>query len=235
MIRGKSVIGIIPARQGSKGLPGKNIKQICGKPLIAWSIESGTRSKYIDTIVVSTDSKKIADIAKRFDANVPFIRPKELATDETNTIDVVLHALNHYEVNLNQKFEYIVLLEPTSPIRQSNDIDLMLEKLDNLSEDFDAIVSLGKVHEHPSIMKTINLQKVESYIGNHTNPTRRQDFPPVFYPFGVAYICKVKVLLAQKTFYPERTTHYIIQRKQCIEIDDECDFLAAEAIMNNMV
>ena len=232
MIDGKRVIGIIPARAGSKGLPGKNTLQICGKPLIAWSIESGKQSKYIDVLIVSTDSEQTARISSSFGATIPFIRPGHLATDEATTIDVVSHALKYLEVEFNQTFEYTVLLEPTSPIRRSDDIDRMLDKLHNFRKNFDAIISLGEVHGHPSILKTINSQKVESFIKVQPEITRRQDNTPVYFPFGVAYICKTTTLLVEKTFYPERLTHFIIQRDQCVEIDDEYDFLMAEAILS---
>ena len=111
MIDGKQVIGIIPARAGSKGLPGKNILQLCGKPLIVWSIESGKQSKYIDVVIVSTDSEQIATISRSFGATIPFIRPANLATDEAATIDVVSHALKYLEIEFNETFEYTVLLE----------------------------------------------------------------------------------------------------------------------------
>ena len=232
MIDGKQVIGIIPARAGSKGLPGKNILQLCGKPLIVWSIESGKQSKYIDVVIVSTDSEQIATISRSFGATIPFIRPANLATDEAATIDVVSHALKYLEIEFNETFEYTVLLEPTSPIRRSDDIDRMLDKLHNSRTNFDAIISLGEVRGHPSILKTINSQKVESFFKDQPASTRRQDNTPVYFPFGVAYICKTTTLLAEKTFYPERLTHFVIERDQCVEIDDEYDFLMAEAILN---
>src|ERR1039458_2068443 len=96
MINGKSVIAIIPARGGSKGLPGKNIRKLCGKPLIVWTIEKALRSCYLDVVMVSTDSQEIADIAQGLDASVPFLRPPEFATDTASSYDVIYHALNHY-------------------------------------------------------------------------------------------------------------------------------------------
>ena len=232
MINGKSVIAIIPARSGSKGLPGKNTKELCGKPLIAWSIESGLTSRYIDVVLVSTDSKEIANIAQEFGASVPFMRPSELASDEATSISVVKNVLDYFQSELNRKFEYTVLLEPTSPIREETDIDSMLEKLEKRSEEFDAIVSLGEVHEHPSIMKRIVAQQFERFVKQLPMPARRQDNEPVYFPYGVAYISKTKTLFETETFFPPRTTFHLIQRYQCYEIDDIYDFISIEAVLN---
>ena len=234
MINGKSVIGIIPARAGSKGLPGKNIKELCGKPLITWSIEAGLKSRYIDVVVVSTDSEEIAEIAREFGASVPFIRPHELATDETPTVDVVKHTLNFYESELSRSFDYTVLLEPTSPVREDADIDSMLEKLEASCKSFDAIISLGEVHEHPSIMKRINSQQVERFSKELHMTARRQDNEIAYFPYGVAYISKTNTFMKEETFYPQRTTYYLIHRHQCFEIDDIYDFISIEAIMRSM-
>ncbi len=129
MIRGQSVIAIVPARSGSKGLVGKNTKLLCGKPLIAWSIEAGLGSQYIDEVMVSTDSEEIAHIASSFGASVPFIRPAELASDVATSFEVIKHALEFYSDKLHKTFDFIVLLEPTSPLRSKVDIDAALENL----------------------------------------------------------------------------------------------------------
>lgn len=231
MINGKSIIAIIPARGGSKGLPGKNIKELCGKPLIAWTIKAGLGSKYIDEVVVTTDSEEIARIARDFGASVPFIRPSELASDTATSFDAVKHAIDFYETELHKKFDYIVLLEPTSPLREKEDIDGMLDKIISMEEQFDAIVSLGEVHEHPSIMKKIMGYEIEPYCMELVMATRRQDNAIAYFPYGVAYIVKTGTLLEEKSFYPSRTTYQMIKRYQCYEIDDIYDFLAIENIM----
>lgn len=233
MINGKNVLGIIPARSGSKGLPGKNIKNLCGKPLIAWSIEAGLGSQYIDEVLVSTDSEEIANIARVFGAAVPFIRPSELASDTATSFDTVKHAIDFYKNELKKEFEYIVLLEPTSPLREKGDIDSMLEKVEEREGQFDAIVSLGEVHEHPSIMKKIVGYGIESYCKDLSMATRRQDNDVAYFPYGVAYIVKTKTLIEEKSFYPSRTTYHFINRHQCYEIDDIYDFLSIESIMKH--
>lgn len=232
MFQEKTFLAIIPARGGSKGLPGKNIKDLCGKPLICWSIEIALKSKYIDHVMVSTDSEEIAFISKQNGAAVPFLRPDYLASDTATTFDTVKHAIDFYKNKLNEEFDYIVLLEPTSPLREDNDIDRMIEKIIDMEKEFDSIVSIGEVHEHPSIMKQVcNINYLIPFCDNLELKTRRQDNGIAYFPYGVAYIVKNKSLLEEKTFYTSRNTFYEIKRYQCYEIDDLYDFLAIENIM----
>ena len=232
MIDDRTVIAIIPARGGSKGLPRKNILQMCGKPLIAWSIEKALKSKLIDTIVVSTDDKEIADIAIQYGAEVPFIRPAELATDTATSYGVVEHALTFYQQKFNKKFYYSVLLEPTSPLREDNDIDLMLTKLNNLHDTYDSIISMGESREHPSIIKRIDGNNYTPYCTELLQTTRRQDNKKAYFPYGVAYITKTESFLNEKAFYTRRSTYHLIQRYQNYEIDDLLDFLCVEKVMS---
>ena len=229
MIKSKKVLAVIPARGGSKGLPGKNIKPLLGKPLIVWTIENAKESKYIDQICVSTDSPEIAAVAESAGVKVPFLRPAELAGDKSTSFEVAKHAIGFYR-NLGQEFEYIVLLEPTSPIRKKTDIDEMLEKLNNSSLNFDSIVSIGATNFSTSLLLEI-INETEFRFPAVTKITRRQDDTPHFYPFGVAYISKINVLLDEKTFYPKRQTYFIIDRSQCYEIDDIYDFTCVEQIL----
>mgnify|MGYP005621606549 CR=1 FL=1 len=231
MYKDKSFLAIIPARGGSKGLPGKNIKELCGKPLIAWSIEAGLKSKYLDEVVVSTDYQNIADIAKQYGANVPFLRPDYLASDTATSFDAVKHTIDFYTDELGKEFDYIILLEPTSPLREDTDIDNMIENIAN-SDNSDSIISIGEAHEHPSIMKRINKDnRLVNYCKELEMKTRRQDNDIAYFPYGVAYIVEIKSFLKEKTFYTKRNTFYEIKRYQCYEIDDMYDFLAIENIM----
>ena len=127
MIKDHKIISIITARGGSKGLPKKNIKKLQGKPLIAWTIEAAKKSKYLDKIIVTTDSKEISEVAKEFGAEVPFIRPSHLATDNSSSFDTIKHALNFQE--FKNDYDIVVILEPTSPLRETKDIDNSLEQL----------------------------------------------------------------------------------------------------------
>ena len=231
MIQEKTVLAIIPARGGSKGLPSKNIRKMCGKPLIAWTIEKAKKSQYLDMILVTTDSPAIASISKKFGAYVPFLRPAELATDQASTYDAIRHALRYLKENEGAEFDYIVLLEPTSPLREDDDIDRMLEQIISGEQDFDSIISVGEVSEHPSIMKRLVGPRLEPFCGELVQTTRRQDNEPAYFPYGVAYIAKAKALLAENTFYTARCTYFSIKRYQNYEIDDVYDFLCTESIM----
>ena len=231
MINGRSVLAVVPARSGSKGLPGKNTKNLCGKPLIAWTIEKALKSSYIDKVVVSTDSQEIADIAVRFGADVPFLRPKEFATDEATSFSVIKHCLGFFEIKNHLKFDYTLLLEPTSPLREDSDIDRAINVLDSQSDDFDAVVSLGMIGVHPWLAKKLMSGTVTPYINETHGATRRQDMDAAFFPYGVVYVSKTKSILESRSFYPIKCGAIVIEPYQCIEIDSEIDFVCVEAIM----
>lgn len=233
MIDGKKILALIPARGGSKGLPRKNILPIYGKPLIAWSVEKGLKSKHVDTVLVTTDSQEIADIARAAGAHVPFLRPSELATDRSSTYDAIRHALTLLEEKEDKTFDYVVLLEPTSPLREDDDIDRMLEQLIGNAADFDSIISVGEVDEHPSIVRRLKGPNLEPFCPELLQTTRRQDNEPAYFPYGVAYIAKTEVLLAENTFYTNRCTYFKIKQYQNYEIDDIYGFLCVESIMKH--
>jgi len=232
MYKNKTFIAIIPARSGSKGLPDKNIKELNGKPLIAWSIETAFKSKYLDDIFLSTDSKVYTEIASKYALKTPFLRPSNLASDNSTNDEVVEHTLNEFKQNFSKEFDYIVWLEPTSPLREDDDIDKMIEKLVDNQNKFNSIVSIGEVDEHPNyIKKVVENDKLKPYCLNLTNTARRQDNDKAFFPYGVAYIAKVDTYLKERTFYTTKNTYYEIEKYQCHEIDDIYNFLCIEAIM----
>jgi N-acylneuraminate cytidylyltransferase/CMP-N,N'-diacetyllegionaminic acid synthase len=226
----KSFLAIIPARGGSKGLPSKNIKKLSGKPLISWTIETAKKSKYLDKIMVTTDSQEIADIAKDVGAEVPFLRPDYLASDTATSFDAVKHTLDHYK---EKNYDYVVLLEPTSPLREDTDIDKMIEKLVASQESADSIISIGEVTEHPNIMKKLTRDdKLIPYIDDCESELRRQEYEAAYFPYGVAYIVKKSALLSEESFYTKKNVFYKIQRHQCYEIDDIYDFICIESIID---
>jgi CMP-N,N'-diacetyllegionaminic acid synthase len=233
MISDSSVIIVIPARAGSKGLPGKNVRPLCGKPLIAWTIEKALRSRHADVVVVSTDGPDIAEVGRRYGADVPFLRPAALATDTASTYDVISHAIEHYQKTEQRTFAYTVLMEPTSPLREDDDVDRMLEELDANASGFDSIVSIGRVSEHPSIMKALVGDRIEPYCPALSHAARRQDNPPAYFPYGVAYIAKTALLLQARTFYVERCMGFPIKRYQNYEIDDIYDWVCVEQVMKH--
>ena len=235
MINNKSVLAVIPARGGSKGLPKKNIKLFFGEPLIYWTIKAGLNSKYIDELMVTTDDAEIANISSGFGAKVPFIRPAKLASDKSPTFNCIKHTIDYYKENTGNSFDIIICLEPTSPLRKKADIDNMLEKLIYNETEFDSIVSIGEVSEHPSIMKKIRDNKYEPFSDQLKMTTSRQDNSPAYFPYGVAYIAKSQSYLSEKTFYTKKSTFYLIERFQCYEIDDYYDFICNELIMKEKI
>ncbi|HEY5590805.1 MAG TPA: acylneuraminate cytidylyltransferase family protein [Paludibacter sp.] len=234
MYNNKRILAIIPARGGSKGLPEKNIKHLRGRPLIGYTIEQAKTSKYIDEIFVSTDSKMIANTAKEFGIIVPFLRPTELAKDTSSSMDVVEHVLSYFE-NRNTFFDYIVLLEPTSPLRKKDDIDNAIQ-LAVSNESADGIISLGEVHmEHPMIVKKVNENgNIMSYIDDVKKISQRQQADKAYFPYGVIYMIKTKVFKREKSFYTNNILPYFIERWQNYEVDDIFDFIAIEAILNKI-
>lgn len=233
MLDNGAVLAIIPARGGSKGLPGKNIKTLHGKPLIGWTIEKAKISKYIDIVMVSTDDMQIANVAKQFGAEVPFLRPSRYATDTASTYDVIRHTIDYYKEVLSLDFKYTVLLEPTSPLREDGDIDRTLSALNESEAEFDSAVTVGMVTEHPAVMKKISCNRITPYYKDIKQKLRRQDNEPAFYPYGVVYAAKTSELIKENTFYTERCMGIPIKRYQNYEIDDIYDFYCVEAVMRN--
>lgn len=231
MIENKKILALIPARGGSKGLPGKNTRAMCGKPLIVWSIDKAKCSKYVDMILVTTDDPEIAKVSSAAGAYVPFLRPVELATDHSSTYDVIRHALNFLFEDKGYKFDYVVLLEPTSPLREDDDVDRMLEHMIHYSKNFDSIISIGEVDEHPSIVRRIKGLELQPFCQEIFQTSRRQDNEPAFFPYGVAYIAKTEVLLEENSFYTKRCLYFKIKKYQNFEIDDIYGFLCVESVM----
>jgi len=232
MINNKKVLAVIPARGGSKGIPSKNIKVLHGKPLIAWSIDEGKKSKYIDKLIVSTDSEKIAEVAKKYGAEVPFMRPAELASDTATSISVMFHALDFLEEQ-NEKYDYVIMLEPTSPLRTVEDIDIALERLaDNKSAK--AIVGVAKLEAgHPEFNVTIKEGGfIKPFLGGDVVIVkRRQDLDDIYFFEGTVYISDVDTLRQKKTFYHELTLAHIVEKYKSFEIDEEMDLIIIEALM----
>lgn len=231
MINGKRVLAIIPARGGSKGLPGKNIRELCGKPLIAWSVEQGLACEYVDAVLVSTDSAEIAAIAARHGARAPFLRPAALAADTASSMDVLFHALD-YLAGGGELFDYVVLLEPTSPLRDVADIVGALELLVNDGH-AESVVGVVKVEAaHPSFLYVVQDGLLRPMSGSQPTGLRRQDIREDYYYLeGSIYASSVASLRKYKSFYHAATAPWIIDRYKAVEIDELCDFIAAEALM----
>ncbi|MBI4982283.1 MAG: acylneuraminate cytidylyltransferase family protein [Candidatus Omnitrophica bacterium] len=229
MYKDKKILALIPARGGSKRLPGKNIKPICGKPLIAWSIEQALKSELIDKVVVSTDDKNIADVSRRFGANVPFLRPEELSTDTATSVDVALHAYE-FMSKQGENFEYIALLEPTSPLRKNGDIDQGIRNLLD-QKHYDCLVSAGLIHlEHPDMAQRIENNLLVPYLPRTVLLEKSGE--KAYFPYGVIYLIKASYLYKERTFFQKESIPLLIERWQGFEVDDELDFFIIEHLMN---
>ena len=234
MYKDKKILGVIPARGGSKGLPGKNIKMLAGKPLIFWTIDAAKKSRYIDEFIVSTDDVKIAEVSRRFGAKVPFMRPRELSMDKTTSIDVMIHALNHFE-DKGICFDYMIMLEPTSPLREADDIDKSIEMLINNRSGAVSIVGIGKVEAaHPVFDVMIdNKGLIKPYVGDFIKAGRRQDLSELYFFEGTVYVSDVKELYKRKSYYHDKTLGYVVPKWKSLEVDDLMDLMCIETILKN--
>lgn len=233
MINQKKVLAIIPARGGSKGLPGKNIRPLQGLPLLAWPIKAALNSRYIDRVIVTTDDTHIAEIAKQHGADVPFIRPAHLALDSSPSSEAILHALDFCAMDEGE-YDYVVLLEPTSPLTESADVDSALEML--IAGNGRAIVGASRVKSsHPVYCATIGDDKFLKpyHRDSFAKPVRRQDVDDLYFFDGSLYISEVKKYRETVTFYHESTLPYIVPAWKALEIDTLLDFFMIEAVMNN--
>lgn len=227
----RKILGIIPARSGSKRVPGKNIRIVVDKPLIAYTIIEAKKSEYIDKLIVSTDSPEIAKISEKWGAEVPFLRPKNLAKDATDIIDVIIHALNYLESKENYIPDLIVLLEPTSPLRTNKDIDSALKK--HIETDADSVVSVVKGdNRHPLKAKKIIKDQIYDYIFEEKKIMRSQDLPEVYFRNGAYYSVKRDILIAKKTLYGKIIRPYIMPNERSIDINEEIDLKLVELILN---
>ena len=235
MYKGKTILGLIPARGGSKGLPRKNIKLLLGKPLIAWTIEQTLASKFLDRVIVSTDDKEIAEISKKYGAEIPFMRPKELAEDNAKGIEVVLHAIDWFRENYKRKqYDLIMLLQPTSPLRKSEDIDKAIELL--FLKEAKAIVSVCEVDHHPLWGNTLPEDGcMKDFIRREVMNKNRQELPIFYRLNGAIYLAYCNYIKERKSFFGEKTFSYIMPRERAIDIDNEIDFELAQILMKNNI
>jgi CMP-N,N'-diacetyllegionaminic acid synthase len=236
MINNKNIIAVITARSGSKGLKNKNILNLHGKPLVTWPIEAALQSKYIDKVLVSTDDKDIATASMKAGADVPFLRDKSLAKDNTPSSDVIIDVLAKIGKD-KINYEYLILLEPTSPLTTSSDIDLAFEKLEANILKYDSIISVAKTESsNPEFSLNINnAGMIEPVSGKFPdNIPRRQDVKETYFLDGSLYISRVATFLSKKSFYHEKTLPFIVPYWKSFEIDTYLDFLCIEAIMTNI-
>lgn len=229
MIENHRVVCVIPARGGSKGIPRKNIKKFADKPLIAYTIEQALLSKYIDRTIVSTEDHEIADIAKHYGAEVPFMRPETLAEDQVATVDVLLHAINWLEEEEKYSFDILVLLHTTTPLRVVKDIDSCIEMLQGTKTD--NVFSVTEAHRNPYFnMVEINKSGYAALV-KQGNFTTRQAAPLVYDMNSSIYVWWKKLLKEKKKIFLDKTKIYIMPKERSIDIDDSIDFKIAEIMI----
>lgn len=230
MIDKHKVICVIPARGGSKGVPRKNIKKLADKPLIAYTIEQALQSEYIDRTIVSTEDKEIADISEQYGAEVPFIRPDELAGNQVPTINVLLHTIKWIEEE-KYSFNILVLLHTTAPLRAVKDIDSCIEMLRDTNAD--NIFSVTQAHRNPYFnMVEIDKQGAVKLVKEGSFSTR-QASPNVYDLNASIYVWWKDVLTNKKSIFPGNTRIYPMPKERSIDIDDELDFRIAEYLFRN--
>lgn len=231
----RKVLGIIPARGGSKDIPQKNIRLLGGKPLVVWTIEGAKKSKSLNRLVLSTDSEEIAEIAEKYGAEVPFLRPAELARDDSPTIDVIRHCLEHLKKAENYSPDAVVILQPTTPFRKPEDIDkaIALYFQNNMS----TVVSVSKVPGHYSPEWQLVIDDVTGVLTTLKGEnllklkTRRQLLRDTYYRNGEIYVFNPNNVVRKNSIYGDTVTALITETKVNINIDTDIDFECAEFLL----
>ena len=228
MIGNKKVLAVIPARGGSKGIPNKNVVSLMGKPLINWTIEAASSCRYIDHLILSSDDERICSVAKAAGCNVPFLRASELATDDAKTVDVVLDAINR-----TPGFDLVVVLQPTSPLREASDIDNCLELL--IAQGAATAVSVSESRDHPFLVYSMAADsRLDAFLKIDPSVSmRRQDLPPAYSLNGAIYVAEIDWLIASKSFVSLETVGYLMSREASVDIDEPSDLERARMYLSD--
>lgn len=223
------MVAIIPARGGSKGLPGKNIKDLCGKPMIAYTIEEALKSSYITDVIISTDCKEIEKVATKYGAKSHFLRPEYLASDSAKAIDNYLYTVNRLNSEFGYEIEEFVVLQPTSPLRRAEDIDGAIELFKE--KDADSVISYTEEHHPIEWHKYITEEgKFENIFKE--NLLNRQEIKRSFFPNGAVFVFKYE-LIKQNQYYSSNSYAYIMPRHRSLDVDTIEDFNYIEFLMKN--
>lgn len=229
MYKKNYIVGIIPARGGSKGIKNKNIKLLLGKPLIAYTIEAALESRVFDRVIVSTDSLKIKRVAQRYGAQAPFLRPKHLAKDNAPTIPALRHAIRFLEQKTGFRPDLIVILQPTSPLRKPEHIKEALDKF--LSTKSDSVVSVCEERYSPYSMAKLVKNKVQPFLKESSRYTRRQDLPVVYRFNGAVYVTRTDIIMKRDDIVTKNTAAIIMGYEESVDIDTGLDFQLAELLL----
>lgn len=232
MIDDKRILGITLARGGSKSVPRKNIKEICGKPLIAYTIEEALKSSYIDDFIVSTDDTEIKSVAEEYNANVPFLRPSKLSDDQSSSSSALIHAVEFMETANSCKYDLIVELMCTNPLKNKLDIDLVIEKASKTNSE--SVIAVHRLDDHhPARIKKIVDDKIVDFCVDEPNEARRQDLRPFAYIRSGSIYCMRRDFLMEKgmRYGGKNSRPYILPDERAINIDTLNDFMLANLIM----
>lgn len=227
MYKENKIFALIPARGGSKGIKNKNIIALNGLPLIAYTIKASLCSRYIDYTVVSTDSNEIANVAKEYGANIPFMRPAELASDKSKTIDAVLHSIKTLE-RMGNCFDVLILLQPTQPLRTVEDIDKAIEMF--FEKNKHGLVSVSLVDDHPLLIRSIDEEGNLTALFKQNSTCRRQDMKKYYKVNGCIYINQIKEL-SEQTSFNDNPIGFVMESSHSIDIDEIKDLYVAEYYM----
>lgn len=231
MFKGKKILALVLARGGSKGLPGKNIRPLKGKPLIAWSTEAAQKSDYIDAIVMSTDCPKIKEQAITYGAEVPFQRPAELSTDTASGFDASMHAIDWLE-NRERHFDLVIHLQPTSPLRSTEDINHSIELY--FKKKALAVVSVCPCAHHPWWANTLPEDgRMHHFLRQEVFENNRQGLPQYYQLNGAIYLADINFLRKNGNFYGPKTFAYVMPPERSIDIDTLLDFKLAECVLES--
>jgi CMP-N,N'-diacetyllegionaminic acid synthase len=226
---GPYVFGVIPARGGSKGLPGKNLRVLGSHSLIGHAVASARESATLTRFVVSTDSPAIADEARKHGAEVPFVRPAALATDEAGMVPVLQHAVRWLESSAGVRPDMVVTLQPTSPFRTGQDIDRTVAKL--VATGADSAQTVVEASYHPFFMKTLDGDRTTPLFADGHKYVRRQDAPAVYQPSGAVYVTRTPLLMDQGRVLGDDNRAIVVDFEAAVNIDTEWDFLLAELLL----
>ncbi len=229
MYNNQRIMALIPARGGSKGIKNKNIIDLCGKPLIAHTVDAAKECSYIDDIIVSTDSKAIADVAVKYGAHVPFIRPDKLAQDRSTTLDVVLHAINEMKCR-GCEYDILILLQPTSPLRNTDDIKGAIEEF--CDKKVKSLVSVSEVNDSPVLIRQIGEDMKLEKLLDLSSTIRRQDMKKYYRVNGAIYINRI-IDIDNETSFNDNEYGYIMDKKHSVDIDEMMDVVYARLLMEN--
>jgi len=229
----QNILAVIPARGGSKSVPRKNLALLNGKPMLYYTIKAAQESKLITHFVVSSEDEEIIKVAQQLGALAPFVRPKELATDEAPSLPVVQHAVKEMEARQGIVYDYVVLLQATSPLRTGADIDSAVQKL--IQTGADSVISVVRIaHHHPARMRFIeNDLLVMLPMGEQKEMQRRQDLPPVYIRNGAIFATKRSVVMEQNSMLGKISRPYVMPESRSANIDTKFDFLVVEVMMQH--